>query len=95
MKQIQPEDLNSNESKVLESIKENGFNHSIVFLINSKEHADNKLEVMGIAACTGNMGVLIECISSMLERDDKMYSFFTEAIEMARVERNKNNPSVN
>lgn len=84
------------EDKVMQSIKDSGFNNSIIFLVQSAAVANkDKLEINAVAACTGDMDILHECLCKLLEKDDKMYKFFSESLEIARKSRNKTNPNVN
>lgn len=83
------------EEKIMDAIKENGFNNSIIFLVNSREKENKKMDATALAACAGDLNVLHECISIILEKDDKIYEFFVDAVENARISRNKKDPNVN
>lgn len=82
------------ESKVMKSIEEIGFNNSIVFLVKSQEAGD-KMKVDAIAACSGDLSILQDCLTMLLEKDEKIYDFVAESLDGARKLRNKKNPNIN
>lgn len=91
---INDNEHNGIEDKVMQAIRESGFNHSIIFMVQSEEIND-KMSISAMAACAGDLDILHNCLAKLFEKDDKMYELFADAMESARKERVKNNPSIN